>query len=170
VPARAMELRFSVSIYLFRAIFAALGPGFAARVLADTLDNIGQADRLRSPTERPRCRSPRSASMENRSATRLISAAHRCCGKAATDLSELAVRYVPVTAENRMTKLEKGDIDIECGSTSRTLWRQARVDFILLTFNTGIEILVHLRSKIDDLSGLGARRSPCCPARLRMMS
>jgi glutamate/aspartate transport system substrate-binding protein len=67
-----------------------------------------------------------------------------------------------------MTKLEKGDIDIECGSTSRTPWCQARVDFTLLTFATGTEILVHLRSKIDDLSDLGARRSPCCPARPRM--
>jgi glutamate/aspartate transport system substrate-binding protein len=40
VPARAMEWRSSVSIFLFRAIFAALGPGFAAPVLADTLDKI----------------------------------------------------------------------------------------------------------------------------------
>ena len=41
--------------------------------------------------------------------------------KQATNLGELAIKYVAVTAENRMTKLEDGDIDIECGTTSRTI-------------------------------------------------
>jgi ABC-type amino acid transport substrate-binding protein len=39
-------------------------------------------------------------------------------------MSDLKVEYVPVTAENRIDKLESGAIDIECGSTTRTLGRQ----------------------------------------------
>jgi len=68
-----------------------------------------------------------------------------------------------VTAENRIEKLETGDIDIECGSTSKTLARQARVDFTLLTFVTGTELLVHVGSKIDGLSGLEGKRVAVLP-------
>jgi len=83
--------------------------------------------------------------------------------KQATGLDKLAIAYVPVTAENRLEKLETGDIDIECGSTSRTLARQARVDFTLLTFVTGTELLVHVGSKIDGLSGLEGKRVAVLP-------
>ncbi len=62
-----------------------------------------------------------------------------------------------------MTKLEEGDIDIECGSTSKTLSRQARVDFTLLTFVTGTELLVHVGSKINDPSGLEGKRVAVLP-------
>ncbi|HTS92177.1 MAG TPA: amino acid ABC transporter substrate-binding protein [Stellaceae bacterium] len=64
-------------------------------------------------------------------------------------LPNLEVRYVPVTAENRVDKLESGDIDIECGTTTRTLSRQARVDFTLFTFLTGTEMVVKADSGIS---------------------
>jgi glutamate/aspartate transport system substrate-binding protein len=76
--------------------------------------------------------------------------------KSVLGLGELQVRYVPVTAENRIDKLESGEIDIECGSTTRTLSRQARVDFTLFTFLTGAEMLVRADSDIsgpNDLDG-----------------
>src|SRR4051812_45110321 len=41
--------------------------------------------------------------------------------RTAVALEKLAVRYVPVTAEDRIEKVESGAIDIECGSTSRTI-------------------------------------------------
>ena len=71
-------------------------------------------------------------------------------------MSDLKVQYVPVTAENRIDKLESGAIDIECGSTTRTLGRQERVDFTLFTFITGTEMLVRVSSDIrgpDNLKG-----------------
>lgn len=76
--------------------------------------------------------------------------------KSVLGMSQLQVRYVPVTAENRIDELESGEIDIECGSTTRTLSRQARVDFTLFTFLTGTEMLVREDSNIsgpDDLDG-----------------
>ena len=76
--------------------------------------------------------------------------------KAALKMNDLKVQYVPVTAENRIDKLESGAIDIECGSTTRTLGRQERVDFTLFTFITGTEMLVLETSDIrgpDNLKG-----------------
>jgi glutamate/aspartate transport system substrate-binding protein len=76
--------------------------------------------------------------------------------KAALGVNDLKVQYVPVTAENRIDKLESGAIDIECGSTTRTLGRQERVDFTLFTFITGTEMLVQETSDIrgpDNLKG-----------------
>jgi glutamate/aspartate transport system substrate-binding protein len=83
--------------------------------------------------------------------------------KQATGMAELTVKYVPVTTETRIPKLEAGEIDIECGSTTRTLSRQARVDFTLLTFVTGTELLVHLDSKIDDIANLEGKKVATLP-------
>jgi glutamate/aspartate transport system substrate-binding protein len=83
--------------------------------------------------------------------------------KQISGLGELTVKYVPVTTETRIPKLEAGEIDIECSSTTRTLSRQARVDFTLLTFVTGTELLVHLDSKIDDVSGLEGKKVAVLP-------
>src|SRR6202012_243020 len=68
--------------------------------------------------------------------------------KATLSLPKLQVKYVPVTAANRLSKLESGAIDIECGTSTRTLSRQARVDFTLFTFLTGTELLVPVKSDI----------------------
>lgn len=78
--------------------------------------------------------------------------------KAALQKPNLAVRYVPVTAENRIAKLESGAIDIECGSTTRTISRQSRVDFTLFTFLTGTEMLVPTRSSIHDPQDLAGKK------------
>jgi glutamate/aspartate transport system substrate-binding protein len=68
--------------------------------------------------------------------------------KLALDMPKLDIRYVPVTADNRIDKLEAGDIDIECGTTTRTLSRQQRADFTLFTFLSGTEMLVPAGSSI----------------------
>jgi glutamate/aspartate transport system substrate-binding protein len=78
-------------------------------------------------------------------------------------LPRLEVRYVRVTPEDRIAKLVSGEIDLECGSTTRTISRQAQVDFTLLTFVTGTELLVPLGSNIDDLSGLEGRKIALLP-------
>ena len=74
--------------------------------------------------------------------------------KVATGLSALEVEYKPVSAENRMSKLINGEVDIVCGSTTNTLKRQEQVAFTLLTFVTGAEMLVHVDSGIRGLRDL----------------
>jgi glutamate/aspartate transport system substrate-binding protein len=78
-------------------------------------------------------------------------------------LPHLEVRYVRVTPEDRIAKLVAGEIDVECGSTTRTISRQAEVDFSLLIFLTGTELLVTVGSNIDDLSGLDGRKVALLP-------
>lgn len=44
-------------------------------------------------------------------------------------LPQLKVQWVPVTATNRVQAVQDGTVDLECGSTSRTLSREQAVDF-----------------------------------------
>ena len=72
-------------------------------------------------------------------------------------LEQIEVVYTPlVTMEDRLSAVENGDIDIECGTTTVTLSRRERVDFTLMTFITGSAVLSRKSSpidSIDDLSG-----------------
>jgi len=52
-------------------------------------------------------------------------------------LPDLAVRWVPVTAADRLTRVTAGDVDLECGTTTVTLGRQEQVDFSNLIFADG---------------------------------
>lgn len=78
-------------------------------------------------------------------------------------LDNLDIKFVPVTAENRIEKLESGEIDIECGSTSRTLSRQARVDFTLFTFVTGTDLLVRSDAPINNVTELQGKKIALLP-------
>jgi ABC-type amino acid transport substrate-binding protein len=44
-------------------------------------------------------------------------------------LAKLDVKWVPVTVATRMQAVNDGSVDVECGSTSRTLGREQLVDF-----------------------------------------
>ena len=74
------------------------------------------------------------------------------------NLPKLQVRYTPVTAENRISKLRSGAIDIECGTTTRTISRQAQVDFTLFTFLSGTDLLVKATSSIHGVADLANKR------------
>ena len=78
--------------------------------------------------------------------------------KAQLSLSKLQIRYAPVTAENRIAKLRSGAIDIECGTTTRTISRQAQVDFTLFTFLSGTDLLVPANSSIHGPTDLANKR------------
>jgi ABC-type amino acid transport substrate-binding protein len=72
-------------------------------------------------------------------------------------LEKLDITFTPlITVEDRLSAIEDGDIDIECGTTTVTLSRRERVDFSLMTFITGSAVL-SLQSdpidRVDDLSG-----------------
>ena len=71
-------------------------------------------------------------------------------------LANLAVRWVPVTPENRVDAVANGTVDIECGSTTASLSRQEKVDFTLMTFVDGASLLIAEGSglrTVDDLAG-----------------
>ena len=67
---------------------------------------------------------------------------------------DLAIKWVPVTVENRMTALQAGTIDLECGSTTNTLGRQAQVDFSITIFITGGSLLALKDTPLGELRNL----------------
>jgi glutamate/aspartate transport system substrate-binding protein len=70
-------------------------------------------------------------------------------------IPNLQVTWVPVTVENRMSALLSGTIDLECGSTTKTLARQEQVDFSLTTFLTGGSLLTLTEAPVGaDLRSL----------------
>ncbi len=69
-------------------------------------------------------------------------------------LDKLEIRYVPVSSENRLEAVESGQIDIECGATTRTLSRQKQVEFTHLTFVTGGTLLTTIDSGVTSLFDL----------------
>lgn len=81
---------------------------------------------------------------------RIASAARDAAG-----LEQIRILFVPlVTMEERITNVENGDIDIECGATTVTLSRRERVDFTLMTFITGSAVLSRRSSPIDTVDDL----------------
>ena len=78
-------------------------------------------------------------------------------------LPNLQVKWVKVTAENRMQAVAAGTIDLECGSTTAALSRQERVDFSNLTFADGGSLLVTDASMIRGVSTLGGKRVAIIP-------
>jgi ABC-type amino acid transport substrate-binding protein len=76
-------------------------------------------------------------------------------------LPDLQPRWVPVTVETRERAVVDGTIDLECGSTTNTLARQARVDFSLTTFITGASLLSLAGSNLGEQ--LGAIRIAVIP-------
>ena len=71
---------------------------------------------------------------------------------------DIETKFVPVASDERISAVEKGKIDIECGSTTVTLTRQQKVDFTLPTFVTGGSVLSLSKSGIQDMSGLSGKR------------
>src|SRR5512134_3449996 len=78
--------------------------------------------------------------------------------KAKLGRSDLTVKYVPVSAENRFEKVVDGTVDLECGNTTHTLSGRERVDFTLMTFITGASLLLPANSSIQSLAELGGKR------------
>jgi len=82
------------------------------------------------------------------------------CTRVADDLKrdlglpDLAVKWTLVTVESRIPAVQNGTIDLECGSTTNTLSRQAQVDFSLTTFVTGASLLTLRETVTANLSGL----------------
>lgn len=71
---------------------------------------------------------------------------------------DIKTRFVRITADERISAVVDGTIDIECGSTTISLSRQATVDFSLQTFVTGGSVLSLAASGIQTMSDLSGKK------------
>ena len=69
-------------------------------------------------------------------------------------MSQLNVKYNPVTSQTRIPLMENGTIDLECGSTTNTLTRQKQVAFAPTTFITGTKLVVKKSSRVKSYKDL----------------
>lgn len=71
---------------------------------------------------------------------------------------EIEAKFVPITADERISAVVDGKIDIECGSTTITLSRQEHVAFSLPTFVTGASVVSITGTGILGLSDLSGKK------------
>lgn len=70
----------------------------------------------------------------------------------------LAIKWAPVTSDSRMDAVERGTVDLECGSTTNNLERQKRVSFSPTMFVSGTKVLVKKGSPIKSFRDLAGKR------------
>lgn len=70
---------------------------------------------------------------------------------------DLKVTFMPATVDTRVGLVADGTLDLECGTTTKTLSRLEKVDFTQLTFITGGSLLVRRGSGIVQLGDLAGR-------------
>jgi ABC-type amino acid transport substrate-binding protein len=78
-------------------------------------------------------------------------------------LAAIKTPWVPVTADTRIPLVVGGAIDLECGSTTHTLGRQALVDFSLLTFDDGGSLLTRVGANVSAVDDLANKRVAVIP-------
>ena len=70
----------------------------------------------------------------------------------------LAIRWVPVTADNRVDAVASGQVDLECGSTTSNLERQKRVAFSPIMFVAGTKVMVRQDTQIRSFRDLASKK------------
>ncbi|MDW3683430.1 glutamate/aspartate ABC transporter substrate-binding protein [Cupriavidus sp. CV2] len=77
--------------------------------------------------------------------------------KAQLQLAKLEVKLVPITSQNRISLMQNGTIDIECGTTTNNLERQKQVAFSNSLFVYGLRMLTKKDSGVKDFPDLKDR-------------
>jgi len=72
-------------------------------------------------------------------------------------LAKLDTKLMPVTSANRITLVQNGTIDMECGSTTNNLERQKQVGFSTTIFVIGTKLLTKKDSGIKDFPDLAGK-------------
>ncbi|MFM2054172.1 MAG: hypothetical protein RL456_2209 [Pseudomonadota bacterium] len=72
--------------------------------------------------------------------------------------TKIAVKYQPVTSQNRIPLVENGTVDIECGSTTNNAARQKQVSFAVTTFVEEVRIAAKANSGITSISQLNGKK------------
>ncbi len=78
--------------------------------------------------------------------------------KQSLKLADLKITWVPVTPADRISKLVKGSIDLECGSTTITFGRMEQVAFSHMIFVDGGSLLATTASGIGGVKDLAGKR------------
>ena len=85
------------------------------------------------------------------------------CEKVVSDIrkqlgmSSIAVKYQPVTSQNRIPLVQNGNVDLECGSTTNNATRQKDVSFAVTTFVEEVRIAVKANSGITSINQLAGK-------------
>jgi len=69
-------------------------------------------------------------------------------------LAKIDIRLMPVTSANRITLIQNGTVDIECGSTTNNLERQKQVGFSTTIFVIGTRLMTKKTSTVKDFPDL----------------
>ncbi|MFO1403647.1 MAG: glutamate/aspartate ABC transporter substrate-binding protein [Azonexus sp.] len=77
--------------------------------------------------------------------------------KAELKLAKIDTRLMPVTSANRITLIQNGTVDIECGSTTNNLERQKQVGFSTTIFVIGTKLMTKKDSGIKDFPDLAGK-------------
>jgi len=72
--------------------------------------------------------------------------------------SDLKLRWMKLTIQNRLDAVRRRRVDVECSTTTWTLGRQALVDFSLITFVDGASILAKAGTDVSHLSDFTGKR------------
>ncbi|MBL8470676.1 MAG: glutamate/aspartate ABC transporter substrate-binding protein [Rhodocyclaceae bacterium] len=72
-------------------------------------------------------------------------------------LARLDVKLMPVTSQNRITLVQNGTIDMECGSTTNNTERQKQVSFSNTIFVVGTRLLAKKTAGINDFPDLAGK-------------
>ena len=77
--------------------------------------------------------------------------------KSELKLAKIDTRLMPVTSANRITLIQNGTVDIECGSTTNNLERQKQVGFSTTIFVIGTRLMTKKDSGIKDFADLAGK-------------
>lgn len=77
--------------------------------------------------------------------------------KADLKLTKLETKLLPVTSANRITLIQNGVVDIECGSTTNNTERQKQVSFSNTIFIIGTRLLAKKDSGIKEFPDLAGK-------------
>ncbi len=77
--------------------------------------------------------------------------------KADLKMETLEVKLVPIASSNRLELIEKGSVDLECGSTTNNTERQKQVSFSNSIFVVETRLLTKADSPIKDFADLAGR-------------
>jgi glutamate/aspartate transport system substrate-binding protein len=73
-------------------------------------------------------------------------------------LSNLQIKYNPVTSQNRVPLIQNGTVDIECGTTTNNLNRQKDVSFANTLYVEEVRIAVRNDSGITSIEQLNGKK------------
>jgi len=83
--------------------------------------------------------------------------------KQSLKLADLKINWVPATPADRVSKLVKGTIDLECGSTTITFGRMEQVAFSHMVMVDGASLLATVDSGIGAVKDLSGKRVGLIP-------